>query len=170
MRKRSVRQNGFVLIVAMIILAVMSILVINSVRNTTLGEKMAGSYMDRTLAQQAAEQALRQGEAVLVSNGKLCLAGCAVSSSGTVTSSSAAATTLPTAWPTGDAGAVTATTATGQVSSAKYLIGLLNTSFAPASPNPLYKCKPYSIMGKGVGINSNSIVILQTVAFVCSVT
>lgn len=168
MRTMAVRQNGFALIIVMIILAVMSILVVNSVRNATLGEKMAGSYMDRTRAQQAAEQALRQGEAILIANGKLCLAGCAVSSTAVVTSSTAAATVLPAAWP-GDAGAVTATTATGQVSSAKYVVSLLGSAFVPASPSVLNKCKPYSIMGKGVGADTSSIVVLQTVAFVCSV-
>lgn len=167
MRTMAVRQNGFVLIIAMIILAVMSILVINSVRNTTLGEKMAGSYMERTRAQQAAEQALRQGEAILVANGKMCFAGCAVSSSANVTNSTAAATALPAAWPANDAGAVTVTTATGQVSSAKYVVNLLGSAFVPASPSVLNTCKPYSIMGRGVGADTRSIVILQTVAFVC---
>ncbi len=168
MRKMAVRQNGFALIMAMIILAVMSILVINSVRNTTLGEKMAGSYMDRTRAQQAAEQAIRQGEAILVANGKTCYKGCAVSSSAIVTSTTAAENALPTVWPVSDAGAVTVTTATGQVSTAKYVVVRLTTAFRPSdASNPLSKCMPYSIMGKGVGADTRSIVILQTVALVC---
>ena len=56
------KERGFVLIISMLVLLVLTILVVNSVRNSVLGEKMAGNYMDRNRAMQAAEQALRQGK------------------------------------------------------------------------------------------------------------
>ncbi|MGK0674477.1 MAG: PilX N-terminal domain-containing pilus assembly protein [Halothiobacillaceae bacterium] len=58
------RQHGAALIVALILLLVMSILGISSVRTTVMEEKMAATSYDRSLAFQAAEAALRAGEAV----------------------------------------------------------------------------------------------------------
>lgn len=168
MKKVSLREGGFALIVAMIILAVMSILVVSSVRNTTLSEKMSGSYLDRNLAQQAAEQALRQGEAILVTNGELCTTGCAVSSAGVVTASVATTAFSAVAWDEASAVGIT-NKPSAQKTSAKYLVKLLPDSARPTTPSSMSSCKPYSIMGKGVGLDSRTIVILQTVALVCPV-
>lgn len=163
------RQQGFALIVSMIILAVMSILVVNAVRNTTLSEKMAGSYMDRNLAQQAAEQALRQGQAILLANGALCVSGCAVSSAGVV-SAAVTPTALPSNWDN-NAGwneslAASINKSSGQLTSGKYQVTLLPNSALPSGKS---LCKAYSVMGKGVGLDTRSIVILQTVAVICPV-
>lgn len=57
-------QQGAALIVALILLLIMSILGISSVRTTVMEEKMAAASYDRSLAFQAAEAALRAGEAV----------------------------------------------------------------------------------------------------------
>lgn len=56
------RQQGIVLVVAMVMLVVMSILGISSVRGIALEEKMTANAFDRSLAFQAAEAALRAGE------------------------------------------------------------------------------------------------------------
>ena len=56
------KQQGIVLIVAMVMLIVMSILGISSVRGIALEEKMASNAHDRSIAFQAAEAALRAGE------------------------------------------------------------------------------------------------------------
>lgn len=56
------RQAGTVLLVAMIMLLVMSLLGLNSLRGTSLEERMAGNWRDQNLALQAAEAALRAGE------------------------------------------------------------------------------------------------------------
>lgn len=53
---------GAVLIVALVMLLVLTILGISGIQNTTLEERMAGNYRDRTTAFQAAEAALRRGE------------------------------------------------------------------------------------------------------------
>lgn len=56
------KQNGIVLIVAMIMLVIMSILGISSVRNIALEERMSAASHDRSIALQAAEAALLAGE------------------------------------------------------------------------------------------------------------
>lgn len=159
------RQSGFALIVSLVILAVLTILVVNSIRNTTLNEQMSGSYMERTRVQQIAEQALRQGEAILVTNGATCLTGCTVSSAKAVAAASAGdiKNLADVTWVEADAATISGT-ATG--TSGKYLIRLLNDNTRPSTKT---KCKSYSIMGKGVGLNANSQVILQTVALLCPV-
>ena len=156
-------QKGFALIVSMLILLVLTILVVNAVRNTTMNERMAGNYMDRTRAMQAAEQALRQAETLLVTNGDTCLSGCAVSG-GKVTDSAASAVSIPAAWV--DANANDMTKATDQGSSGKFQVALLADSFLPTGKSG---CKAYSVMGRGEGLDTRSVVVLQTIAFVCSV-
>ena len=56
------KQRGAVLVVALIFLVVMTMLILASVRNTTMQERMASNLYDRSLAFQAAEAALREGE------------------------------------------------------------------------------------------------------------
>lgn len=163
MRGFYLRQRGFALIVSMLILLVLTILVINAVRNTSLNEKMAGNYMDRTRAQQAAEQALRQAEALLVANGDTCVTGCAVSA-GTVVASSVNVTAMPSIW--SDTGATTMGLATDQHTSGKFQVAQLADAFLPAGKAG---CKAYSLIGRGQGFDSRAVVVLQTVAFVCSV-
>ena len=60
-------QRGAALIVAMVMLLAMTLLGVTAVRNTTLQERMAGNLRDSNLAFQAAERALREGEAYLQS-------------------------------------------------------------------------------------------------------
>lgn len=57
-------QRGIALIVVLILLLIMTLLGLASLRGTLLGERMSGGLFDRSLAFQAAESALRQGEAV----------------------------------------------------------------------------------------------------------
>jgi len=164
MKNKFQNENGFALIVSMIILAVLSILVVNAVRSTTLSEKMSGSYMDRTLAQQAAEQALRQGEKRLMENGEVCVVGCRISA-GNVTSFTTAATKLPDTW--SDTDATDISLATDQKTTARYVATLLPDTFIPAGKTG---CKAYSVMGQGKGLDTNTVVVLQTIAYVCPIT
>ncbi|MBE9609748.1 pilus assembly PilX family protein [Chitinilyticum piscinae] len=156
------RQQGFVLIVALLLLVVVTILVLNGMRGTTLNEKMAGSYMDRHRAYQAAEQALRQGSALLQANAETCLDGC--TNSNVVGTGPASAGGLPTSW--SDTHAVAATLASGQQSSGKFVINLLPDTLRPADKT---SCKAYSVMGRGQGLDSRAVVVLQTTAFVCPI-
>ncbi len=56
------KQRGAILVVALIFLVVMTILILASIRGTVMQERMASNLYDRSLAFQAAEAALREGE------------------------------------------------------------------------------------------------------------
>ena len=60
------KQRGAVLIVALIFLVVMTMLILASIRGTVMQERMAANLYDRSLAFQAAEAALREGERFVV--------------------------------------------------------------------------------------------------------
>ena len=71
------KQRGAVLIVALIFLVVMTMLILASIRGTVMQERMAANLYDRSLAFQAAEAALREGERfVLESSPKPTATGC----------------------------------------------------------------------------------------------
>ena len=55
-------QRGAVLFVTLIILIVMTLIGVTAMRTTTMEEKMAGNMLDRNLALQATETALRDAE------------------------------------------------------------------------------------------------------------
>jgi type IV pilus assembly protein PilX len=61
------KQSGMALIISLIILLSMTLLGLAAVQNTTLEERMAGNTRAENLALQAAEAALRDGEAWLSS-------------------------------------------------------------------------------------------------------
>ena len=61
------KQSGVALVLALVLLLIMSIIGISSVRTVAMEEKMATASHDRSLAFQAAEAALRTGEASLAS-------------------------------------------------------------------------------------------------------
>lgn len=62
------RQHGVVLIVALIILAALTILGVTGMSTTSLQERMAANLHDRQIAFQTAEAALRAGENYIQSN------------------------------------------------------------------------------------------------------
>jgi len=170
------KDGGFALIMAMLILFVLTILVVNAVRGSSMGEQMAGGYMDRNRAMQAAEQALRKGQAILMTlddaNDPLCLNGCDVIN-GTVTSPAVnpGFMAIPATWGATTAGNQTDFTIIdeegGPVTTnltASYKIALLDDSLLGTDKAG---CKAYSIMGKGAGIDSRTEVILQTIAYAC---
>ena len=59
------RQRGTILFVSLIILLLLTILGVTAMSNVTMEERMAGNLRDSDLATQAAEAALRSGEAWL---------------------------------------------------------------------------------------------------------
>lgn len=59
----AIREQGAALIVALLLLLIMTILGLSSIRTTVMEEKMTAASYDRSLAFQAAEAALRAGEA-----------------------------------------------------------------------------------------------------------
>ena len=62
------KQRGAILIVALIFLLVMTVLILASIRGTVMQERMASNLYDRSLAFQAAEAALREGESWVLEN------------------------------------------------------------------------------------------------------
>lgn len=63
MKTRHMQQQGSALIVSLLILIVMTLIGLTGIASSTLEEKMAGNTRDQALAFQAAEAALRDGEA-----------------------------------------------------------------------------------------------------------
>jgi type IV pilus assembly protein PilX len=59
---QSPREEGFVMVTAVLFLLVLTILGLSSMGGTILEEKMTGFYRDRQIAFEAAEAALRDGE------------------------------------------------------------------------------------------------------------
>lgn len=165
-------QRGFALFMSMIVLLLLSIVVVNAVRTNVLNERMSGAYMDRTRAFQAAEQALQQGKALLMANTATCFEtslGCAVASNGAVSaipSGTTLAAALPSTWAT--AQAVNISLAPGQLTSGQFSVTrIANTNLPRATGGSVGNCKAYSIMGRGVGVDSNSVVLLQVVTWLC---
>lgn len=67
------QQSGAALLVALIMLLVSTMIGLASIRGTTLNEKMSSNMYDRSLSYQAAESALRAGEAALLANPAIAL-------------------------------------------------------------------------------------------------
>lgn len=61
----SITQHGSALVVSLIFLVIMTIIGVTAMQSTTLEEKMAGNMVDNSMALQAAEAALRDGENVI---------------------------------------------------------------------------------------------------------
>ncbi|MFD2231553.1 pilus assembly PilX family protein [Alkalimarinus sediminis] len=59
------RQKGIALFITLVMLLIMTLLALYSMQGTILEEKMSGNSRDRSMAFQAAEAALRSGEAYL---------------------------------------------------------------------------------------------------------
>lgn len=62
------RQQGFALVVAMILLVVITLLALGALRSTTLQTRMAANLYDRGLAFQSAESALMAAQTVVTGN------------------------------------------------------------------------------------------------------
>lgn len=73
------RQQGFVLIVALVLLLVLTVLGLAAAQSTSLEERMAGNARNQDMAFQAAEAALRAGQKCV----QLALAACSSFSTGT---------------------------------------------------------------------------------------
>ncbi|SER12540.1 type IV pilus assembly protein PilX [Amphritea atlantica] len=56
------REQGAVLIIALIFVLILTLIGVSSMQGTTLQEKMSGNLRDRSVAFNAAEAALREGE------------------------------------------------------------------------------------------------------------
>lgn len=67
--------HGVALVIVLILLLVMTVLGVASIRGTVLEERMSGNMYDRSLAFQAAEAALREGELLINTPGAVVVPG-----------------------------------------------------------------------------------------------
>jgi type IV pilus assembly protein PilX len=161
------QQGGFVLIVAMIVLAVVSLFAIQGMGMAGMSERLAGNYTDRARAMAAAEQAIAQGEALLQANAVTCLsAGCNKTDNPTLLGFSAThtGTYAPSDWSTfaGDAVDVKKVSKEGANGGKLVITYLSDAKFAKTD------CQPYNIMARGVGLNKDAVVVLQTITYLCA--
>lgn len=70
------RQKGAALVIVLILLLVMTWMGVSSMRGTAMGERMSAGIYDRSIAFQAAEAALREGEAVIAAKTPFPSSGC----------------------------------------------------------------------------------------------
>lgn len=70
------RQRGVALAVVLILLVVITLLALAAMRGTLLEQRMSSNVVDRGLAFQAAEAALREGEALAASKPATPVSGC----------------------------------------------------------------------------------------------
>ncbi|GAB3390648.1 pilus assembly PilX family protein [Lysobacter fragariae] len=75
-RATAMAQRGAALITTLILLTVVTIIALASLRGTLLEERMSSNALDRSLAFQAAEAALREGEVVASGKPALPVSGC----------------------------------------------------------------------------------------------
>ncbi|HEX5339300.1 MAG TPA: pilus assembly protein [Gammaproteobacteria bacterium] len=166
------RQQGVVLVVALILLLVLTLLGLASIQGTSLQEKMAGNQRQHQLAFEAAEAALRQGE--------ISLAGLATlpSFDGSVlgyyeNSTDTSGTALPTGgdWQSWDWSKAityggTLSIGGGSASSAKYYIEQFRYSSSAGqsldASAPIPGAQLYAITAQGKSPDGKSIVILQS--------
>ncbi|WP_229823582.1 pilus assembly PilX family protein [Luteimonas padinae] len=79
-RAGAASQGGAVLVIALILLAVLTLLALGGLRGTVMEERMAAGQRDRSLEFQAAEAGLRAAEAVIQADttstlGQDCISG-----------------------------------------------------------------------------------------------
>lgn len=78
-KKRFNNENGIAMIVVLILLLLITMLGLVGIRSVTQSERMVGASYDRSLAFQAAEAALRQGEEIIEANKPKPTTGCVTS-------------------------------------------------------------------------------------------
>ncbi|MCP9759134.1 hypothetical protein EGI20_07385 [Aquitalea sp. S1-19] len=150
------RQRGYVLVVTLIILLAVTVLVLNASRSSIMGERMAGNQMDRASAKQLAELAVRQGQRFLQANAEICLTGCRTANGPNAVWNGVA---LPS-----NADFIVANSEPSTDARGRYLIRQLPNNFRPADKTD---CIAYSVMGRGVGRDIRTTVLIQTITFVC---
>lgn len=76
MTRAPARQAGVALVVVLVLLLVVTLLALASLRNALLEERMSAAVLDRSLAFQAVEAALREGEAFAATRPEPTAVGC----------------------------------------------------------------------------------------------
>jgi len=178
-------QHGVVLISSLVMLLIMTLLGVTAMNTTTIQEKMAGNYLDRERAFQAAEAALRDAEQLLETppvnltplSGAVndnCTNGLCTKREDNAgfdfTASEGAAgwfedrwlDTSMDVWNTTNKHREYTTTINGVSTTPKYIIEFLSTVDCPSSITGANDCEIYRITALATGGTVNSRVMLQT--------
>lgn len=159
-----IRQAGVALVTGLIFMVIMTLIVVAALRSATLEERMAANALNRQLALQAAEAALRDAEAFIQTSGAPFdpfekwefTAGC---TDGLCNKAASGATPR---WKTvswGTVGKVSTTAIAGVKEQPRYIIEIANDPVKQGSicPKVLYR-----VTARGVGGVDNAVVFLQT--------
>lgn len=170
-RRAAGAQRGVVLVVALVLLAIMSLVGLNAMRSVSSEERMAGHTYDRSVSFQAAESALREAEAAVSLNkpvmaiGDPCTAGICEALPPVPPAPPRAPRWLDdsfTDWQ--DATAVTS----GSVSlTPQYIVEYLGNTFEcePGSPSTTSDCKRYRITARSnAGADRAAVMVQSTFA------
>ena len=159
-------QRGVVLVVALVLLAIMSLVGLNAMRTVNSEERMAGHSYDRSVSFQAAEAALREAEAMVAMNKPTASNSC---SQGICPPPDPSANPPPApiwtddlfnGWQ--DAAAVD----NGSVSlTPQYVVEYLGNTFEcePGSPSTTSDCKRYRITARSNAGAGRSAVMVQSI-------
>ena len=171
-------QNGSALIIGLIFLVTLTVLGVTAMQATTLEEKMAGNQRDRSVAFQAAETALRDGESFLSTTTPAFASDC---SGGLCTTTSSSIPNVTTyAWNDGKyfAYGVNPSPAAGLIprpqipnvsQQPRYYIVDLGVNTVPLSgcPPPAAAARGFRIIARGWGQSINTQVTLETIFARC---
>ncbi|WP_018405146.1 pilus assembly PilX family protein [Marinobacter gelidimuriae] len=155
------RQRGSALIVSLIMLLLITLVAVAGMQTTIMQERMSANLYDRELAFQAAEAALREGEALIMtgsepvitnSNGLYVLDHANRPQwGGGASTASAAAITYPG-------------TLRGVVQNPQYFVEHITTLLPPGTPTDVFVPPPYyRITARGFGGSQETVVVVTSV-------
>lgn len=158
------KQEGVVLVIALVLLVIMTLLGLSSMRSVTLEEKMTAQTFDRSLSFQATESALRQAEAYVDANAPTPAAG----SGCTAGVCGLAASTATDRWADGTFaswGTATAVVSSSISITPQYIIEYLGNTFPcqPNDPATTADCKRYRITARSNAGTDRAAVTLQSI-------
>ncbi len=162
---RCKHQSGVVLAISLIMLVLLTLIGLSAMQTTTLQEKMSGNMLDKNIAFQAAESALKAAEASLAGPGALPAfvdAGTGGGYSENSTIPTATAILTDAFWTDNPVAQSTVTTLGNGIDTPQYIIQSLPViclGFCP--PDPLKT--PYRITVRATGRSNNTVVILQSI-------
>ena len=167
------RQTGMALIMSLIFLVLLTLLAVSAMHGTILQERMAGNTRDRMLAFQAAETALRAGDALLGNPGLPSSGPGIYMVPGT---SPATGFTSVQQWDTAYPWTTSSATISGNLAGLAlqplYVIERLTTApcsgMSSSNFGPLNGRGYYRITSRGVGATTTAAVILQEIYVRCS--
>lgn len=165
----SSRQNGAALVISLILLVIMTLLGLAGIRGITQQERMANHSLDRSLAFQATEAALRDVEQSIETNKPMPTAGCNLVAA--LMSCAPPASTATPRWldNTFTSWTELAAVGTGDLAVApQYFVEYLGNNFEcqPGNSSTTTDCKRYRITARsndGTGTNARSSVMLQSI-------